>query len=375
MIYFDNAATTYPKPEEVYKALDNANRNLAFNAGRGEYKESTDAFKLIVDTRKKLASLINRKSSEVIFTASATESLNLIINGLGIEKGDNIYISPFEHNAIVRPLNNLRKSVEFNIKVLPFEKDTWNPDFKKIENEFAISHPKAVLISHVSNVTGYLIPYSKIFELAQKWDSINILDCAQSFGVLNPTDIENINYIVFAGHKSLYATFGVGGFIKLKNDVLLLTKTGGTGTDSLNLEMPKLAPYRYEAGSPNVVAIAGLNTSIDWLCKTNVKEKEEKLLEYLLKKLDKNNNLLMYKPRDLNIFGVLSINVLGYKSEEVASILNDEYDICVRAGYHCAPMVHEFLNTSDYNGTVRISLNYYNTFAEIDCLVKALESM
>ena len=147
--YFD-AATTFPKPEEVYEALDYANRNLAFNAGRGEYQQSTEAFNLIQDTREKLASFVNRDANEVVFTSSATESLNLIINGITIESGDHVYVSPFEHNAVMRPLKLLQEKVNFELKVLPFDKVTWEPDLDSIKNEFALYHPNAIFISHIS---------------------------------------------------------------------------------------------------------------------------------------------------------------------------------------------------------------------------------
>lgn len=375
MIYFDNAATTYPKPERVYWALNDANRNLAFNAGRGEYNQSTQAFNLIENTRKKIASLINRNSKEVIFTSSATESLNMIINGIGVSPGDYIYISPFEHNAVVRPLQNLKKTIDFQIKILPFVESTWLPDMNQIKNEFAMHHPKAVFISHVSNVTGYMVPYKEIFEYSSKWNSINVLDCAQSFGIINPEYLDSVNYIVFAGHKSLYASFGVAGFFKLKNDVLEIVKAGGTGSDSLNPEMPEDTPYRYEAGSLNVVAIAGLHASIDWIKTISIKEKEEFLYEYLLSKLIKNEKITIYRPQNENTFGVLSINVRNYMSEDVASILNDEFEICVRSGYHCAPYVHDFIKSKQYNGTVRISLGYFNTIEQIDLLLEALNSL
>lgn len=371
MIYLDNAATTYPKPEEVYQALDYANRHLAFNAGRGEYKESTEAFNLIESTRRKLADLVGRSKDEVIFTSSATESLNLIINGINISDGDYIYVSPFEHNAVIRPLKNLQKKVNFQIKVLSFDKNTWAPNIDDIENDFALCHPKAVFISHLSNVTGYLIPYEEIFQKATDWESINVLDCSQSFGVINPTDLSNINYLVFAGHKSLYASFGIAGFFKLKKDELLITKAGGTGSDSLNPEMPSNKPYRFEAGSSNIVAIAGLNTSLDWLKKVNVKEKEDQLMNYLLSKLEGVDGITIYKG-NFTPSTVVSINIEGYSSENAAFILYEDYGICVRAGYHCAPLVHDFINSIGYNGTIRIGLSYFNSKNEIDVLFNSI---
>ena len=153
MIYFDNAATTYPKPDSVYKALDYANRNLAFNSGRGEYKESVTGFDIIEETRFKIANLVSTKASNVIFSSSATESLNQIINGMNISSGDTIYISPFEHNAVVRPLYLIKERKNIEIKILPFDKKTWLPEIDKIKSEFILNNPKAVFISHISNVT------------------------------------------------------------------------------------------------------------------------------------------------------------------------------------------------------------------------------
>ena len=219
-----------------------------------------------------------------------------------------------------------------------------------------------------------MIPYETIFEKASEWDSINVLDCSQSFGVINPTVLSNTNYIIFAGHKSLYASFGIAGFLKLKDDKLEIKKAGGTGSDSLNPEMPLEIPYRYEAGSPNIVAIAGLNASIEWLKRTNVKEKEEELMEYLLSKLSELENIIIYKNKT-NPSTVLSINVEGYSSEEAASILNEEYGICVRAGYHCAPLVHDFINSKAYNGTIRISFNYFNNVEDVDELINSLKCL
>lgn len=375
MIYFDNAATTYPKPDQVYEALDSANRNLAFNAGRGEYKQSTEAFNLIEDTRKKIASLINRKSSEVIFTSSATESLNLIINGIGIDDGDFIFVSPFEHNAVIRPLKNLQKRIDFQIIVLSFDKETWLPNLEQIKNEFAIHHPKAIFISHISNVTGYVVPYEEIFSYGTKWNSVNILDCAQSFGIETPNELNNVNYIIFAGHKSLYASFGIAGFIKMKNDELNIVKAGGTGSDSLNPDMPKAIPYRYEAGSPNIVAIAGLNASCDWIVSNDIREHEIKVGSYFLDKVKKIEHVRVYLPKNFNNIGVFSISVDGYTAEELSEILEEDFDICTRAGYHCAPLVHEFIGSLESKGTTRISFSAFTTIEEVDVLLNALEEV
>ena len=371
MIYFDNSATTYPKPEEVYKALDFANRNLSFNAGRGNYKKSSDVEKMIYQTREKIASMVLAKPENVVFTSSATESLNLIINGLSFENGDCVYISPFEHNAIVRPLYNIKKNENIKIILLPFDKKTWKPNLEKIEEMFSIEKPKAIFISQLSNVTGLEIEYQKIFNLSKKYNATNILDSAQIFGIKNP-NLEYCDFCVFAGHKSLYASFGIAGFIISGNINLEITKSGGNGSDSLNHEMPKQGYQRYESGSPNSVAIYGLNASCDWLSKNDVLKHELELTNYLIDRISKINKIKLYLPSDNKVIGIVSFSVDGYSSDDVSTILSEEYNILVRSGYHCSPFVHEFIGSLETKGTIRISLGAFNTKEEIDILIDAL---
>lgn len=373
MIYLDNSATTYPKPEEVYSALDYANRNLAFNAGRGDYSQSKQAFNLIDAAREQIASFIGAKKEQVTFTSSATESLNIIINGLDIKNGDNVYISPFEHNAIIRPLYNLKKNIDFNILILPFSKKMVL-DEERLNNMFAINNPSFVFVSHVSNVTGLKLPYLKIFEKSKKYESINILDSAQSYGIFNPRR-EHTDFIVFAGHKSLYASFGVAGFISVTDYKLKITKSGGNGSDSRNHDMPENNHERYESGSQNVVAIYGLKTSCEWLKRTNILEHESKLTEYLISKLKTVNKVTIYIPdKETDVLGIISFNVDGYSPYEVGDILSSEFDICVRTGFHCSPFVHDLIGTVEVGGTVRVSIGAFNSEKDIDALIDALRT-
>ena len=375
MIYLDNAATTYPKPESVLKALDNANRN-AFNTGRGSYKPAREQAKIIDDVREKIKKLNNILEGDVIFSSSATQALNNIIFGMEINEGDNIYISPFEHNSIVRPLYQLKKIKKINILIIPFVKETWTLDTDKLKNMFILHKPKAIFLTHINNVTGFIIPYEEIFDMASKYNSINILDCSQSYGIVKLDDINKINYIVFAGHKSLYSSFGIAGFIKLKDDKIKNFIFGGTGSDTLNHDMSDTFPDGYEAGSPNIVSISGLNASLDWLKKTDVYLHEKKLTKYLIDELQKLKNCKLYLPSDCaNVFGIVSLNVDGYSPSEVGTILDDEFDIYVRTGYHCCPFVHEFIDSLEKGGTVRISLSYFSEKEDIDKLINALKTM
>lgn len=374
MIYFDNAATTFPKPEEVYEAVNYANRNYAFNAGRGTYDAAHKTLEMINETRQLVGDLVGVSGETISFESSATEALNIIIYGLGLEEGDTVYISPFEHNAVVRPLYNLKKSRHINIEILPFFKNTWEFDEKRANDLFAMKKPKAVFASHISNVTGYILPFEKIFDLAKKYGAYTVLDCSQSLGVVNPS-IANTDFIVLAGHKSLYATFGIAGFMNLTGVRLNIVKSGGTGSDSLNHEMPENGNVRYEAGSINSVAIAGLNQSLKWLAKNNVFQHEKELTDYAILEFRNLSDAHLYLPENTkNILGIISLNIEGFSPSDVGTILNDEYGICVRTGYHCSPFVHDFIGSLDSNGTVRISFGAFTEKTEIDQLVNALKT-
>ena len=368
MIYLDNAATTYPKPEIVYKELDIVNRN-AFNTGRGSYRVAREASIVKENVREKLLNLNNINNANVIYTSSATNALNNLIFGIELNKGDCVYISPFEHNSIIRPLEELKKQKDILIKILPFDKKTWKLDVEKTKDLFVLNKPSAIFVSQVSNVTGYILPYNEIFNLGEKYNSINILDASQGYGIVKIKDYENINYIVFAGHKSLYASFGIAGYVKLKNDKIKPYIFGGTGSDTMNPNMPNSIPERYEAGSPNIVAISSLNVSIDWLNSVDIFKHEKELTDYLI-------HVNVFIPEDIsNIFGIISFSVNDYESEDIGKILDEEFEICVRTGYHCAPLVHDFIGSIESGGTVRVGLNYFNTKEDIDTLVKAIKSL
>ncbi len=374
MIYFDNSATTYPKPEVVYDAINFASRNLAFNAGRGTYKKANEAMNIINLARKKIADLVNSDSENVAFFSSATESLNIIINGLGIKENDNVYISPFEHNAIIRPLYNLMEKIKFNIHILPFDNKTWQIKNDILTNMFARNNPNYIFISHVSNVTGYIVPYQEIFKKGKEYGSKNILDCAQSFGIINPQK-NNCDFIVFAGHKSLYASFGIAGFINVNDYKLNIVKSGGNGSNSLNHKMPEGSYRRYESGTQNIIAIYSIIKSIDWLKEIDLQSHERELVTYFLDKLQKNDKIKIYMPPLDKNLGIVSFNVDGYSPEEVGNILSDEFDICVRTGYHCSPLVHDFIETKEKGGTIRVSFGAFNTKEEIDVLIDALNTL
>ncbi len=370
MIYFDNAATTYPKPQCVYDAIIEGTKKYMFNAGRGSYIQAEDTFKMIDSTREKVASFVNATKNEVIFTSSATEALNVLINGIQIKQGDYVYVSPFEHNAVIRPL----VAIGANIVVIPFDKKTWALKEDELRDLMLLKRPKCAIISHISNVTGYELPYSSIFAISSVFGAINILDSAQGFGIYD-INSKNIDYIVFAGHKSLYGVFGVAGFLKLSNFDLKPLIYGGTGSDSLNPSMPLNAPFKYEAGSPNSLAIYSIYNSIDYIKNARFDCIKDELANYFINSIKDLTNIEIYMPKNVVAHGIVSFNVRGFLSSDVGTILSNDYDICVRTGFHCCPLIHDFLDTKKYSGTVRVSFSGFNTKEEVDSLVFALKEL
>ncbi len=376
MVYLDNAATTYPKPERVYSVMDDVNRNMSFNSGRGVYRVASECAKLVDETKKGLLSLVHGTGCEtVVFTPSVTIAINEIINGLRIKSGDFIYVSPYEHNAVARTVKRVCDLCGARLEELPVKKDTLEIDLEKAKYAFSIKPPICVCCTAISNVTGYILPFDEVFELAGQYKAICILDSAQALGLIDIDVIKsNADFIAFAGHKSLYGPFGIGGFIDVKGIELNPFIVGGTGSDSLNLDMPGESPYRYESASGNIVAIAGLKAAIEDL-NINENPTEKELLENLIDNLKKNDRVVMYLPPEDRRIGILSINVKGYKAEDVGMILDQDYDIAVRTGYHCAPFIHEYLNDVSYLGTVRIGIGRYNTKDDIDSLVTAMREI
>ena len=378
MIYFDNAATSFPRPEQVYIEMDRVNRNFSVNAGRGSYKAAKEAAELIQYTKSNIVKLFQCDGlADVVFSPSVTLAMNQIIKGLNIDSNTVIYISPYEHNAVARTIEAVRAKNECEICFLPLDDLTLEIDLKKMEYLFHEKKPDIVISTVISNVTGYRIPVEKIFEVAQSYSSITIADAAQAAGLI---DIDyktfHADIIAFAGHKTLCGPFGIGGFVIRKDLTLDQVLTGGTGSDSLNLKMPEESPNRYEAGSKNIVAIAGLKAALNWLEKNPHRVKIQELTEYLINKMLVNDKITVLSPRTVNkCYGIVSFVVEGYESNEVGSILDDEFDIAVRTGYHCAPYIHDYLESKKYGGTVRIGIGPFNTKEEIDILLEAIDSL
>ena len=378
MIYLDNGATTFPKPEVVYQAVDRFARTAGVNAGRGAYKAAREATAMIGRVKNMLLSLIDaREQAEVAFTPSVTIALNMVINGVGLTNGDVVYVSPYEHNAVLRPLHLLQKRIGIKVRELPLTDDL-AIDLVATEQAFKQEPPQMVCVTAISNVTGYVLPAREIFLLAKQHGAFTMLDGAQAVGLLKIRFAQTMaDVITFAGHKTLYSPFGIAGMY-IKNGVDLQEFiVGGNGIKSENPEMPQYMPAKLESASMDSVAIAGLEAALEWLKKVEPWEQESRLVAYLLTKLKKVPDITIYgAPADADgQAGVISFNIKGFRANEVAAILDYKYDIAVRAGHHCAGLIHRYLNNKEYDGTVRISIGMFNTRKDIDTFISSLKAV
>jgi cysteine desulfurase family protein len=374
--YFDNAATTFPKPEEVYQFMDTFYRECGVNVGRGQHKLAAKASAIVAETRKLLLDLNHCPNKAVIFTPSATEALNLILRSLICKDNLNIYVSPFEHNAVTRVINYASQTFKLRVITLAFDKETYKYNLEQIKYQFAENKPDVVIISHASNVCGVIAPIAEICAQSKKYGAVNVIDMCQTMGLID-TELnnDNIDYAVFAAHKTLYGPLGLGGFIMNLDACPKPLVYGGTGIDSANPLLPDVVPDRYEAGSPNIQAISGLNASLKWIRRVGINaiyEKENEKHRQLIDLLSKYSNIKIISPHDTTLgIGVVSAVFDGYSSDNMGQILS-ERDIAVRSGLHCAPDAHRFLGTFP-SGSVRFSVGYFDTYDDFAQLKEALD--
>lgn len=378
MIYFDNAATTFPKPDSVYEEMDKFYRNNGVNIGRGQYSLASEAAKLANETRELISGMFNCSADkEVVFTSSATESINIILQGMNWQGGENVYISHFEHNGVLRCLNMLQKKYKFRLHYLDTDRITLKYDLDRIQIQFQESKPDVVIINHASNVCGLIAPIEEISKMAKSYNAEVVIDCAQTAGLLD-IDLRKIlaDYVIFAGHKTLYGPFGIAGFIIDKASNLKPLIYGGTGIDSASLDLPNTIPEKFEVGSQNIYAISGLNASIKWIMEKgikNIRNKEYSLTNQLIGTLKQFDTKIYLSESQDNHIGVISCAFSGIPADRMGEILNQN-GVAVRTGLHCAPDAHKLLGTFP-GGTVRFSLSYFNDSKEIDELESILDEI
>ncbi|MEW6441093.1 MAG: aminotransferase class V-fold PLP-dependent enzyme [bacterium] len=371
-IYFDHAATSFPKPPEFWEELTTYQTSIGGSPGRGAHRAADQASEWVYETRKELAALFRVTEPErIVFTANATESLNLALLGL-LRHGDHVVTTSQEHNSVVRPLTYLARTRNVLISYVPLspEGELDPSDVRKSIRR----KTRLIVVNHASNVTGAIAPLEAIGSLS---GSLPLLvDATQTAGLV-PLDVEksNVALLAFTGHKSLYGPTGVGGLYIRPDQDLSPLKTGGTGSLSEEPDQPAFLPDRYESGTLNMLGIAGLKGSLRFLRKTGIdaiRRHERDLLKRLERGLAGRAGFRLYGPSlDSVRTGTVSLNLRGWEPSEVSYLLDRLYAIRTRSGLHCSPGTHRALGTFP-SGTVRVSVGYFNTVDEIDKLLDAL---
>ncbi|WP_178623152.1 aminotransferase class V-fold PLP-dependent enzyme [Frisingicoccus sp.] len=375
MIYFDNAATTLQKPEGVEEAVIRALRS-AGNAGRGAHEPTLAASRLLYHTREKLAKLFGVSDpSRIAFTGNATEALNMAIQGI-FRPGDHVITSVCEHNSVLRPLYLMG---ERGVALSFIDVDDKGRLRYDLMEELVRKETKALVLTHASNLTGNVTDLERAAAFAKKHGLLLVVDGAQSAGIL-PVSAEamGIDVFCFTGHKGLMGPQGTGGIYVREGLEIAPLKVGGSGIHSFDQKHPALMPTALEAGTLNVHGIAGLGASVDDILQTGtdtILKKEMALARRFICGIQDLPEIHIYGDLEAEIrTGIVSLNIGAEDSAQISDILWEDYEICVRAGAHCAPLMHKALGTVE-QGAVRFSFSYYNTIEEIDIAIQALREL
>ena len=378
MIYLDNSATSYPKPEEVYVFMDNFYRKHGVNPGRSGFDAAIETEEIVMNTRKMLTELFNGDDPDhLTFSYNASDSLNMILQGLS-EKGDHVVTTFLEHNSVLRPLHHLEMDGIIEVTHVMFDdKGYVHPN----EIKRAIKpNTKMVVVNHSSNVIGTIQPLAGIGKICREKGVYFVVDASQSAGAI-PIDMKamNIDVLCFTGHKCLMGPTGIGGSYVMDHVPVRYTRFGGTGVRSAVKTHLEEFPYRLECGTLNIVGVAGLHAGVKWVNEQgieNLHKKEMALWEKLKTGLQNINGVITYCANGTeNQNPVLCFNVKGFEAADVGTMLDVDYNIATRTGLHCAPKVHEGLGTVDMHGTVRMSIGPFNTEEDINTVIEAVRDI
>jgi cysteine desulfurase family protein len=378
LIYLDNAATSFPKPEEVYRFMDSFYRKHGVNPGRSGFDAALETEELVHNTRKFLTKLFNGDDpNRLTFSYNASDSLNIILQGLA-EKGDHVVTTFLEHNSVLRPLHHLEMMGIIEVTYIRFDKNGFvDPD--DIKNAIK-GNTKMVVVNHSSNVIGTIQPLREIGKICKEKGVYFIVDASQSAGSI-PIDMKvmGIDVVCFTGHKCLMGPTGIGGSYVMKDVPIKLTRFGGTGVRSASKTHLEEYPYRLECGTLNVIGVAGLFAGISWVLRQGIEQlhkNEMALWEKLKNGIQGIDGVTTYCAHGLkNQNPVLSFNVNGFDSVDVGTILDVDYNIACRTGLQCAPKVHEGIGTAEMHGTVRLSIGPFNTEEQIDKTIEAIKEV
>lgn len=376
VIYFDNAATSWPKPDSVRAALDEYFTGAGGNPGRSGHRMSISAARIVENAREALAELFNATDpSRIVFTQNATHALNQALYGI-LQPGDHVVTTSVEHNSVMRPLRHL-ETLGVEVTVVPCTTD----GMLNLDSMRRALRPgtRLLVTTHGSNVIGTLMPISALAALAREQDVLYLVDAAQTAGA-TPIDVQEtgVDLLAFTGHKSLQGPTGTGGLYIREGINLTPLMRGGTGSNSANETQPEFMPDGYESGTLNVAGIAGLSAGTRFVIETGldvVQMHERKLLAQFLAGAAEILGITVYGPVDSALqCGLVSFNVAGAVSSEVGLILDQSFGIMARSGLHCAPSAHRTLGTFP-TGTVRFSFGWFNTAAEVDVALGALREI
>ncbi len=377
MIYLDNAATTFPKPECVYTAMDKFLRERCANPGRAGYRMSVETEQEIVKARVTLAKFLGIKHPErMIFTFNATDALNMGIKGLLCE-GDHVITSNLEHSSVSRPLTGLEKHGVITVTRVANSGDGFiNAD--DIRNAIE-ANTKLIVCTHASNALGTIQPIREIGGVAREKEIMFMVDAAQTTGVCDiDVETQRIDMLAFTGHKGPFGPPGIGGLYVGENVRLQAWREGGTGFEPESLSQPETLPFKLESGTPNSVGIVGLRTGIEFCIKEGtdtIRTHERDLALRLIKGLEADDRFKIYGGRDENEkVGIVSLNIKGLNPGEVAAILDNRFNVAVRPGMHCAPHIHREIGTFP-EGTIRVSPGYFNTVNDIEETISGLKAI
>jgi cysteine desulfurase/selenocysteine lyase len=376
-IYLDNAATSYPKPGIVLEKMVETYAEIGVSPGRGSYDRAVEAEGIVQETREKIARFFGASDPDrVIFTLNATDALNIAIQGL-VEPGDHVVSTRLEHNSVLRPLHHLREQNIITYDLVSFDKDGF-VDPRELGRQIR-PETRLVVISHASNVLGTVQPVGDVGRVCAEHDVKLVVDVTQSAGLI-PVDMTawQAAAIAFTGHKSLLGPTGTGGLAVAPGIDIRPTRFGGTGIESKSPVHTQSYPHRLEAGTLNLLGIIGLSAGMDYLHAEGIEtiyRREMTLLKRLRDGFLEVGGIELYGTEQLEEHvGLITVTVDGVDPEDVAAILDADFDIAVRAGLHCAPLVHETLGTMPRGG-VRFSLGPFNTRKDMDGAVSAMAAV
>ncbi len=378
-MYLDNAATSFPKPEYVYTAVNDWLRN-GMAAGRGSHEGTDETGRMIDLGRSRLAQLLGLTSpSRIIYTLNCTDSLNLVLQGF-LNAGDHVVATRIDHNSVLRPLQEIKQR-GITVELADFDPASSLIDVEQFAALVSSQPTRLVVITHASNVTGTIQPVHDLIRIAHKAGAAVLLDAAQTAGHV-PISMKEmgVDFLATAGHKGLLGPLGTGILCigsGLENSLRPL-RYGGTGTSSELLEQPLEMPSRYESGNANVPGIAGLSVGVEWIINESVDrihEKIQALTQRLMDGLQEIPGVELLSPTQTPNVGIVTFNIHNQDCREVAMILDQSFRIRCRAGLHCAPLAHRTLGTFEKGGAVRLSPGVFTTDNEINAAVEAVHAI